>query len=370
MTSKPARAGRAPAGPWQRYGWLMSVVWLGFLYYPATDLIEFAEAPAANPWFIALGWAALVAFAACYLAGFVFGMRAGWHQPSRLVVALFFAAIACAALTSLPLGWDAVSFVPFLMAYASYVLGTVWHWVTAGAAIALTLLSVLVALAAGGEPPYMLLAITVIMLAVNTLNVWLIGRSIVADELRLDLVTSEERESIARDVHDLLGHSLTVVKLKAELAMRVLEKDPAAARGELEEIARLTGEAIAGVRGTVTGLRAEGLAEQVRSSRAALESTGVAVAVDGDPGALSPAQSLPAAWILREATTNVLRHAGATRVGISFAPGTVVIEDDGVGAKGRSGNGVRGMAERASAAGATLRIGDGKNGGTAVSVTW
>ena len=58
------------------------------------------------------------------------------------------------------------------------------------------------------------------------------------------------------------------------------------------------------------------------------------------------------------------------RVGISFAPGTVVIEDDGVGAKGRSGNGVRGMAERASAAGATLRIGDGKNGGTAVSVTW
>ena len=115
----------------------MSVVWLGFLYYPATDLIEFAEAPAANPWFIALGWAALVAFAACYLAGFVFGMRAGWHQPSRLVVALFFAAIACAALTSLPLGWHAVSFVPLLMAYASYVLGTVWHWVTAGAAIAL-----------------------------------------------------------------------------------------------------------------------------------------------------------------------------------------------------------------------------------------
>ena len=120
----------------------------------------------------------------------------------------------------------------------------------------------------------------------------------------------------------------------------------------------------------VTGLRAEGLAEQVQSSRAALESTGVTVTVVGDPGALSPAQSLPAAWILREATTNVLRHAGATRVGISFEPGTISVEDNGVGAKGRSGNGVRGMAERASAAGATLRIGEGKNGGTAVSLTW
>lgn len=370
MTGRPERSGQAPAGPWQRYGWLMSVVWLGFLYYPAAGLVGAATGPGAEPWVIALGWAALVAFACCYLGGFWFGMRDGWHRPSRTVRGLFFTAVLCAALTTPALGWGAISFLPFLMAYASYVLGPVWHWVTACAAISLTLLSVFAALSTGDEPPFMLLAIIVIMLAVNTLNVWLISRSIVADELKISLATSEERESIARDVHDLLGHSLTVVKLKAELAMRVLEKDPAAARDELKEIARLTSEAIAGVRGTVTGLRAEGLAEQAQSSRAALESAGVTVIVSGDPGALSPAQSLPAAWILREATTNVLRHADATRVGISFEPGTVVIEDDGVGAKGRTGNGVRGMAERASAAGATLRIGEGRNGGTVVRLTW
>jgi two-component system sensor histidine kinase DesK len=226
------------------------------------------------------------------------------------------------------------------------------------------------ALLTNAESEFVLLAIIVMMFAVNSLTVWLISRSITADELRLDLATSEERESIARDVHDLIGHSLTVVKLKAELAMRLIEKDPAAARNELEEIARLTSEAIAGVRGTVTGLRSEGLAAQLRASRAALESAGVTVTVAGDPAALSPAQSLSAAWILREATTNVLRHARATRVRVSFEPGTVTIEDDGVGAKGRTGNGVRGMTERASAAGATLRIGEGSSSGTVVSLTW
>ncbi len=370
MKATTVNRASATNSPWQRYGWLMSVVWLGFLYYPAAGLVEASATPGSSPWIVALGWAALVAFAGCYLGGFVFGMRDGWHRPSRAVRGLFFLAVLCAALTIPALGWGVISFLPFLMAYASYVLGAVWHWATAISAVALTLLSIFASIATGQDPPFMLLAIVVIMLAVNTLNVWLIGRSIVADELRLDLVTSEERESIARDVHDLLGHSLTVVKLKAELAMRVLEKDPAAARHELGEIVRLTGEAIAGVRGTVTGLRAEGLAEQAQSSRAALESTGVTVAIEGDPGALSPAQSLPAAWILREATTNVLRHAGATQVRISFDPGTVVIEDNGVGVKGHAGNGLRGMAERASAAGATLRIGAGKSGGTAVSVTW
>ena len=357
---------RGATSPWQRFGWLMSIVWLGFLYYPAESILE----SAAPNWAVMLGWVALVMFAGSYVCGFVLGMREGWHRPSRTVKTLFFLAVLCAALTVPAIGWGATSFLPFLMAYASYVLGVVWHWVVAGIALALGLASVMAALLTNAESEFVLLAIIVMMCAVNSLTVWLISRSITADELRLDLATSEERESIARDVHDLIGHSLTVVKLKAELAMRLIEKDPAAARNELEEIARLTSEAIAGVRGTVTGLRSEGLAAQLRASRAALESAGVTVTVAGDPAALSPAQSLSAAWILREATTNVLRHARATRVRVSFEPGTVTIEDDGVGAKGRTGNGVRGMTERASAAGATLRIGEGSSSGTVVSLTW
>ncbi len=352
--------------PWQRYGWLMSVVWLGFLYFPAAGLLESAAAE----WAVTLGWVALVCFALCYLGGFILGMRDGWHAPSRIVILLFLLDAGMAALTIPALGFGATSFLPFLMAYASYVLGTVWHWVTAILSVLLTLLAVIVSLATGERPAIMLLAIVLVMLAVNSINVWLIGRSVTADELRVDLATSEERESVARDVHDLIGHSLTVVKLKAELAMRLIDKDPAAAKAEMAEILRLTGEAIAGVRGTVTGLRADGLVTQLAASRAALDSAGIRVSVTGEVSSLSPAQSITSAWILREATTNVLRHAQASHVEIIFAPGTVRICDNGIGGITRPGNGLHGMAERAAAAGAKLRLESSAEHGTEVSVTW
>lgn len=352
--------------PWQRYGWLMSVVWLGFLYYPAVGLLE----SSAESWAIALGWGAMVAFALCYLGGFILGMRGGWHAPSRLVIALFLADALFAALTIPALGWGATSFLPFLMAYASYVLGVIWHWVTATLSILLTLAAVVATFLLGQRPAIMLLAVVVVMFVVNSINVWLITRSITADRLRVDLATSEERESVARDVHDLIGHSLTVVKLKAELAMRLVDSNPEAAKAEMNEIVRLTGEAISGVRSTVTGLRADGLAEQVTASISALESAGITVTVVGEVTALSPAQAITAAWILREATTNVLRHAQASRVEITFAPGTARIHDNGIGDIAKPGNGLRGMAERATAAGALLRLESSADRGTEVSLTW
>lgn len=370
---KPAeQSASAQSNPWETYGWLMAVVWMVFLWFPARDLAISAVPPPLR----ILGWAGLVAFAVTYLVGFTIGMRGKWHRPSRTVLALFWGAVLSIVITVPALGWDSLSFLPFLMAYSAYGLGGLWQWAVNAISFALMALGVGFALADGTAPAWGLVGIVAMMAVVNAINTWLIGRSVASDQLRLDLATSEERESVARDVHDLLGHSLTVVKLKAELAMRLIEKDPGAARAELEEIARLTSEAIAGVRGTVTGLRTQGLSEQLRASCAALESSGVTVTVTGDPAALSPAQSLPAAWILREATTNVLRHARARRVGIAFGPGTVVIEDDGVGAGDRAGNGLRGMAERASASGATLRIGPsrgsgaGGSSGTVVSLTW
>lgn len=359
----------ARTSPWQRYGWLMSVVWLGFLYYPAVGLLE----SQAETWAITLGWAAMFCFALCYLGGFILGMRDGWHAPSRTVIALFLCDALFAALTIPALGWGATSFLPFLMAYASYVLGVVWHWVTAVIAVLLTLAAVIVTFLLGDRPAVMLLAVVVIMLAVNSINVWLISRSITADKLRVDLATSEERESVARDVHDLIGHSLTVVKLKAELAIRLVDQNPEAAKAEMTEIIRLTGEAISGVRGTVTGLRAEGLAEQLTATTSALESAGVSVQVHGEVSALSPAQAITAAWILREASTNVLRHANASRVDITFAPGTMCIQDNGIGCvsgSSKSGNGLRGMTERAAAAGAVLQINSSAKQGTEVELTW
>lgn len=356
-------------GPWQRYGWLMSVIWLVFLYFPIRSLV----AVSAHGALLVAGWLGIVLFTLAYFVGFVLGMRVGWRRPTRLVMGLYLLAIGGAALTIPAIGWEAASFLPFLMSYAAYCIGTRWHWGAVIASIVIMTFDTVFALARSEQPSWLLIGIVLMMAAVNTINTWLIDRSIATDELRMELATSEERESVARDVHDLLGHSLTVVKLKAELAMRLMERDPAAARTELEEVVQITGEAISGVRSTVTGLRVSGFEEQLGESRAALESAGVSLTVSGESAALSPAQSLTAAWILREATTNVLRHASAAGVRVSVEPGTLRVEDDGVGirGRGRAGNGLRGMSERAAAAGAELQVsrrGDGP--GTRVSLTW
>jgi two-component system sensor histidine kinase DesK len=343
----------------------MAVVWMVFLVYP---IIALVASDAAIGWRV-LGWVAIAGFAALYVAGFVIGMRSGWwRRPTKTVTVIFGLLILCGIAASPAIGLNAFGLLPFLVSYASYGMGRWWHWATSSIGIALIVTSIAVTRMWSELTP--LLIIVVLIAVVNTINIWLIDRSVAADELRVELATSEERESVARDVHDLLGHSLTVVKLKAELAARLVDRDPDRARAELAEIVRLTGEAISGVRGTVTGLRADGLAAQVQASRAALDSAGISAEVAGDAGAISPAQSLPASWILREATTNILRHAHAKHVRIGIEPGTVIVEDDGVGIRAKAGNGLRGMAERAAAADAVLRVERSSAGGTRVSVTW
>ncbi|UIN30801.1 sensor histidine kinase [Microbacterium binotii] len=355
---------RVPQDPWQRWGWLMAIVWMVFLVFPVLSLLS-SPAPLG---LLVLGWAALAGFAVAYVVGFVAGMRSAWGTPSRLVRNLFWVQIACAAATVPAIADGALSFVPFVMSYASYGLRRMWHWVTMVAGIGLV---VIVIVATGSiADNIQILSVVVMISVINTVTSWLIGRSVDTDRIRLELAASDERTAIARDVHDLLGHTLTAVKLKAELAERLVDRDPDRAKAELAEIVRLTGEAITGVRSTVTGIRGQAFAEQLVASRAALESAGMAVEVSGDAASLSPAQSLPAGWIVREATTNILRHAHARTVRISVAPGVVTVDDDGEGVRQRPGNGIRGMQERAAAAGAVLEVAPAPSGGTRVSMTW
>lgn len=92
--------------------------------------------------------------------------------------------------------------------------------------------------------------------------------------------------------------------------------------------------------------------------------------LEGEPAALSPVQSLTASWILREATTNILRHAGAKAVTVRIAPGRFAVIDDGQGKSGGEGNGVRGMRERATTSGASFTIAPAPGHGTKVEVIW
>ncbi|MFT4234801.1 MAG: sensor histidine kinase [Microbacterium sp.] len=354
-----------PQDPWEKWGWLMAAVWLVFLVFPVSALVTSPASPAV----LVLGWMGVILFTASYVAGFTVSFRAHTlGPPGRTVILMYFAQIACIGLTIPAIGSEATALLPFLMSYAAYGIHGRWHWVTTGASMVIV---VVVLFIEGPQDGALSIFFVVLLLAVvNTISTQLIVRGADADQLKIELVTSRERETIARDVHDLVGHTLTVIKLKSELAVRLIDRDPERAKAEIEEIASLTGEAISGVRSTVTGLKASTLAEQLGVSGEALRSAGVAVEVEGSAEALSPAQSITASWIVREATTNILRHADARTVRIALGAGTVLVEDDGRGIDGDAGNGLRGMAERAAISGARLAVEPSPSGGTRVEVTW
>ena len=183
---------------------------------------------------------------------------------------------------------------------------------------------------------------------------------------RRKLVVAAEREEIGRNVHDILGHSLTVLTLKAEVAHRLVRRSPEAAERELAEIVELSRAALADVRATVTRLRVPDLAGQMEASRTAFVAADIAAAFTGRAGDVPLPQRELLAWALREATTNVLRHAGAARVNVELAPGRVRVQDDGAGIAGhRPGNGLTGLRERVEAIGGALVLTSPAPGGTA-----
>ncbi|TWI01818.1 two-component system sensor histidine kinase DesK [Luteimonas cucumeris] len=187
------------------------------------------------------------------------------------------------------------------------------------------------------------------------------------DEVRR-LAATAERERIGRDLHDLLGHTLSLITLKLELSRKLFDRDGAAARRELEEAERVARHALAEVRSAVTGIRATDLAAELAAARLLLESSQVRLDYDLPPTDLSLEVERGLSLVLREAVTNVARHARASRVQVAFArAGDAVqlrIVDNGSGGIAGDGNGLSGMRERMSALGGTLAIESPKGQGT------
>ncbi len=187
------------------------------------------------------------------------------------------------------------------------------------------------------------------------------------DEIRR-LAATAERERIGRDLHDLLGHTLSLVALKSELAARLVERDAAAAGREMREVERVARETLAEVRAAVSGLRAPKLMAELAAARLLLETAGIHV--DNRIAATNLPEALDAAlaMVLRESATNILRHAQATRVVIHLeqdaARVRLCIRDDGRGGIVREGNGLAGMRERLAALRGTLDIDAPAGGGT------
>jgi two-component system sensor histidine kinase DesK len=186
-----------------------------------------------------------------------------------------------------------------------------------------------------------------------------------AQEETEHLAKTAERERIARDLHDLLGHTLSVIILKSELASRLGEKDPARAAREIRDVERISREALAQVRSAVRGYRSAGLESELREARATLETAGIQVESSVAPPPLSPLQESVFALALREAVTNVVRHANATACRLSLLQDggfcQMEIADNGCGGALVEGNGLSGMRQRVEALGGKLER-DGSQG--------
>jgi len=174
-----------------------------------------------------------------------------------------------------------------------------------------------------------------------------------------------ERERIARDLHDVLGHTLSVIVLKSELAGRLIEGDPERARAEVADIETIARKALSEVRETIRGYRAEGLAAEIKRAHSTLDAAGVALICEEKPPALNPTEETVMSLVLREAVTNVVRHAQASQCIMSFitkdGKTSLVVEDNGRGGVRQEGNGLRGMRERIEALGGRFAV-DGTQG--------
>jgi two-component system sensor histidine kinase DesK len=178
------------------------------------------------------------------------------------------------------------------------------------------------------------------------------------------LAAERERLRIARDLHDLLGHSLTTVTVKAALAGRLLDLDRERARHEIADIERLSRESLADVRSAISGYRDVRLATELATAREVLAAAGIEAELPVGVEAVPPALGGLFGWVVREGITNVVRHSRAQKVRITVDETAIEILDDGRGCTGGpAGHGLTGLAERAAACGAILEAGPVSSGG-------
>ena len=353
MRSEPADesavSDRPPDGTrWMRYLWLVYLVALFF--QPALD-------PAAG----LLDWAVVALLIAAFLPLYVAGYRAADDRQLLLIVA---ATAALGVVGSLINGGASV-FVIYAAGAAAYLEPARRAVQVIGALVGL-----LVALMVVSPVPLPLrllglapaLVFTIVTGAANLFDAErqrAERRLRRADEEIERLAALGERERIARDLHDLLGHTLSVIIVKSELAARMAERDPSRAGDEMRDVERIGRDALTEVRAAVAGYRAHGLRGELDGARRALAAAGVEATVEVALPALPIAHELALAFALRESVTNVVRHADAShaiiRLGTDSSGGVVLeVIDDGRGGAGPDGAGLTGMRERITALGGTV----------------
>ncbi|HEX2834532.1 MAG TPA: sensor histidine kinase [Thermoanaerobaculia bacterium] len=338
---------------WTPYAWLIYIV-------------PFALSPLyMSRYANAVGWAlhvtATIVFVALYF-------RSYWARGGRELVVIAAATVAMGVVLW-PLSHGAGAF----FVYGAGMIGTLESSKNATRGVIFIALLALIEAAFLRRDVFSSAWPIVFSLLVGGINIHYsqVGRAnarlrLARDEIE-HLAKVAERERIARDLHDLLGHTLSLVVLKSELASKLSERDPERAREEIRDVERIAREALAEVRSAVRGYRSGGFDAEVQHARSALGSAGVTFECDMPHPKLPAAQEAVLCLALREAITNIVRHAGARhcalKVTVDEHAAVMIISDDGRGGSEPFGSGLTGMRERVELLGGSMTR-DGRRGTT------
>jgi two-component system, NarL family, sensor histidine kinase DesK len=338
-------------------GWrplLLSLVFLVYLLYVANAIGRHSRGAGAVG-----GYAILAAFVVCYLVSPRMlarpSMRKFWITCS-VMVALFLAELPFARATAFVM-------CLYITSFAVACLGRR----AAPAVVAMALAALLVPIAIPSWHLSLAASFdTVTPVAIPIVGLVTYGFLRVIDgnhalaEARAELArlaAENERIRIARDLHDLLGHSLTTITVKSGLACRLGEADPARALQEIAEVEDLARRSLADVRAAVSNYREVTLTGELATGRELLRAAGVAADLPRAVDVVGATNQELFGWVVREGITNVVRHAHASSCAVRLSASCVEIVDDGVGAAAQHGNGLSGLRERVAAAGGVVDAG-------------
>jgi two-component system sensor histidine kinase DesK len=350
-----------------------ALIWLGFILFPLIDAIGKREPLVRH--------ALVIGGAAVFVSVYV-GMVVTWRGENRTRVPLvLFAVLVCVAIgLTLYQGSSWGFLFTYCAACAALVAPEGSGFYAVAMCSALAGLTSSIAGADGGTVVSYVASsagIGLLMLVMSDLRLRNQQLSAARAELA-EMAVARERERFARDLHDLLGHSLSVITLKAELAGRMLRDRPDAAAREVAELEQVARTALGEVRDAVSGYRQPTLEGELAGARMALSAAGIEADVQQTRVPLDPAVEAVLAWAVREGATNVIRHSGARhctlRITASLTDAGVEVLDDGGGGKESTngtggGHGIAGLAERARLVHGSIEAGTVAEGGYRLAVT-
>lgn len=358
MTDAYAAAGRPSlqeasriwGGPtWKRY--FFPAFWLVYLGQAVDGVSKHAQGGAA-----VAGYLLIVAFAVAYLVALPMGWDATCNR--YLFWSLYATAIGLTVAACAIAGPDALVFCVYLAVLTVAAQGRSAVPLVVAIIAACTVLPRFVP-GWGGKLDWSM-GLTVFLVSFAMFGFFMIIRSNLAlSAARAEvarLAAENERTRIARDLHDLLGHSLTTITVKAGLARRLAERDPARASAEIAAVEQLSRRTLGEVRAAVAGYREVSLAGELATAREVLRASGIDARLPGAVDAVDPDAVELFGWVVREAVTNVVRHSRANTCTIAVGSRWIEVSDDGRGAAAstRAGTGLVGLRERVEHFGGTF----------------